>query len=130
MAKKDRQPPPPEPPRRPANHPEKPEDLEGEALLEWDRICVELDTVGRLDPSARALLIIYVAAWELHHYAMMHVRKHGAVVKHHNGVPGPNPYYKVSRETANQLRAILVEMGLTPATAAKGRKSEPEPMEI
>lgn len=92
-------------------------------MLEWDRVCRELEADGR--PVDRALLTVYVQTWEIHAQVMRHVRKFGAVVKHHNGVAGASPHYKVSREVANQLRLMLAELGLTPA--ARGLKADGKP---
>ena len=99
--------------------PTPPDDLADEALLEWDRVCTALDAAGRLDAADRPLLVVYVHTWAIHHDMMRHVAKHGAIVKHHNGVAGQSPHYKTSREVAGMLRLLLADLGLTPLTRGK-----------
>lgn len=101
------------------NRPKAPPEVQGEALLEWERVCNELDAAGRLDKADRAVLVLYTQTWEIYIAAMRGVGAHGAVVKHPNGVAGPSPFYKVSRETAFQLQKLLADLGLTPAARTK-----------
>lgn len=100
----------------PASHrPPPPPEIQGEALLEWERVCDELSAAGRLDRADRAVLCLYCQTWEIYMAAMKGVTTHGAIVKHPNGVAGPSPFYKVSRETSAQLQKLLADLGLTPA---------------
>lgn len=115
-----------EKPTRPAPPPE----ISGEALLEWERICDELSSAGRLDVADRSILVLYCETWEVYRQAMRGVIAHGAIVKHHNGVAGESPFYKVSRQTSLQLRRLLTDMGLTPASRGKIRTAEETPAEI
>jgi P27 family predicted phage terminase small subunit len=102
------------------NRPAPPDELDGEALLEWQRICEELDATGRLDKADRAILCVYVETWATWKAAAAATAKSGAVVKYSNGVPGQSPFYKTMRETAAQLRKLLSDLGLTPAARGKG----------
>jgi P27 family predicted phage terminase small subunit len=114
-----------------ANRPRPPEDMDGEALLEWDRVCDELAAAGRLDSTDRALLTIYCQTWAIYQTVMRRVAKDGPVVKHNNGVAGASPFYTVSREMAGHLRRLLSDMGLTPAARGKGAATAgEEPLDV
>lgn len=99
-----------------AERPNPPEELDGEALLEWHRICDELEAVGRLDKTDRAVLTLYAETWQTWRSAAKAVAKSGSVIRYPNNVVGPSPFYKVMRETGQQLRGLLADMGLTPTT--------------
>lgn len=92
-----------------------PENLDGEALLEWHRACDELDGMGRLDRVDRAILTQYVRTWAENMNAARHVEQFGSVIKWGNGLPGPNPFYKVWMETGKRILDYLDRLGLTPA---------------
>lgn len=101
------------------NRPEPPPEIEGEAMLEWERICIELDAAGCLEKTDRAILVLYVEAYDVYQRSMRHVRKFGPVVKWPNGIAGPSPHYKAARETSIQLQKLLADLGLTPAARRK-----------
>ena len=107
--------------------PTPPENLDGEALLEWNRVCDELAELGALQKADRAALVLYVTTWAIHHEMMRHVEKHGAVVKWPNGVVGGSPYYKTSRECVAQLRGLLTDLGLTPLSRSKVKQPDKAP---
>ena len=109
-----------------ANRPTPPEEIEGEALLEWHRVCDELEAAGRLDKADRAVLTVYVEIWAVHRAATAAVAKYGPVIKFHTGVPAQSPFYKTQRETATLLRRLLADLGLTPAARGKGATSNEE----
>lgn len=112
------------------NRPKAPPEVQGEALLEWERVCDELDAAGRLDRADRAVLTLYAQTWEIYQQAMRAVSSHGAVVKWPNGTPGASPFYKVSRETAFQLQKLLADLGLTPAARTKVKAVAEVPAEL
>src|SRR5689334_9981539 len=90
--------------------PKPPDDLDGEALLEWQRICAELQAAGRLDKIDRAIITLYAETWAVNRAATIAVNKHGAVIKYPNGIPAASPFYKVQRESAAQLRGLLTDL--------------------
>jgi P27 family predicted phage terminase small subunit len=106
------------------NRPAPPEDLDGEGLLEWQRVCDELHAAGRLDKTDRAVLTLYAETWQTWRANMRGVNQHGAVIKYSNGMVGPSPFFKVAKETAAQLRGLLNDMGLTPASRGKAGNSD------
>ena len=96
-----------------------PEELDGEALLEWDRVTHELAERDLLDQSDRAVLMLYCRTWATWREVDKLVRKYGSVIKYANGVPGPAPFFKTACEAAKQLRALLADLGLTPSARHK-----------
>jgi len=113
-----------------SNGPKPPEELDGEALLEWERVCAELDAAGTLDKTDRAVLTLYAQTWATHHAAARAVAQHGAVIKWPNGMPGPSPFYRVMKETAAQLRGLLNDLGLTPASRKTSTAGEEEELKF
>ena len=97
------------------NKPKPPDDLDGEALLEWHRITEELQTAGKLETIDRALITLYVKAWGVWRVASRHVEEFGPVIKYSNGMPGESPFSKVATKYYGILRGYLEDMGLNPA---------------
>jgi P27 family predicted phage terminase small subunit len=116
----------------PKHHkPKPPEDLDAEALLEWGRICRELKGLGRLELADRAIMTTHCQIWSVFRKNAKAVSQFGAVVRWHNGVAGPAPFYRVARETAALLRGTLADLGLTPASRGlKVQAEEPGELEI
>jgi P27 family predicted phage terminase small subunit len=112
------------------NQPQPPEHLEGEALLEWERICDELDQIGKLAKTDRAIIKLYCETWAVNNAVAQHVTKFGAVVKWSNGVPGQGPWYKTMKETTAQLSKLLDQLGLTPANRATKETEQTEDIEF
>jgi P27 family predicted phage terminase small subunit len=116
--------------------PRPPEDLDGEAFLEWNRLCDELEAVGRLEKADRAIILLAAQTYANWMIATQHVAKYGTIVKAHNGVAGRNPYYGVQKETSVLLRGLYADLGLTPATrlrnatAMKGENEGNEPLDF
>ena len=114
-----------------AKRPPPPDDLEGEALLEWGRVCDELAAAKRLETADRAILSVYVETWTVWRTATRHVNTFGPVVPAANNVVGRSPFYTVQRETAAQLRNLLSDLGLTPQARGKGAGTgDEEPLDV
>ncbi len=99
--------------------PKPPEDMDGEALLEWHRVCAEMRSVGKLEACDRALLVLYTETWAVNRTASRIVAKRGPVGKLPNDVVCQTPFYKTQRETTAQLRRLLSDLGLTPASRSQ-----------
>jgi P27 family predicted phage terminase small subunit len=112
------------------NRPAAPPEIEGEAAVEWDRVCSELSAAGRLDKADRAILVIYCQTWAVYTDAMRSVMAWGAIVEHANKVGGASPFYKVAKETAQQLQKLLNDMGMTQAARHKIKAVADVPAEI
>lgn len=102
------------------NRPLPPEDLHDEALLEWHRICDELDAAGRLDKADRAVIAAYVKTWANNCAATRGVNAHGPIIKYPNGVVAESPFCKLQMSTAKLMLNYLTALGLTPAARGKG----------
>lgn len=107
-----------------ANRPAPPEDLDGEALLEWHRVCDDLDAAGKLATTDRALIHLYAQTWQTWCVAQRFVNRTGPVIKFPNGAVGQNPFYKTANETLARLTALLKEMGLTPSARGAAFNSD------
>ena len=105
------------------DRPPPPETLDGEALLEWDRVVSELEHADTLSKVHRAVLTLYAETWSTWNEARRHVVRFGSIIKHHNGVAGQNPHYKVMLEMGKQLRGLLDDLGLTPASSKAKKKT-------
>jgi P27 family predicted phage terminase small subunit len=106
------------------NRPAPPEEIEDEARLEWDRVCDELDSAGRLATTDRAILHVYVELWALHRRAVRQVTVHGFTTTYSNDNVGLSPAYNAMKDSARQLRTLLNDLGLTPAKRGKGPNQE------
>lgn len=112
------------------NRPKPPDDLDGEALLEWERVTDELDTLGRLDTADRAILTLYCQTWAANQAVAKHVARHGPIIKWSNGVPGQGPWFKTQKETAALLRQLLSDLGLTPTSRPTTKTDAPAELEF
>lgn len=103
----------------PDNYPSPPEGLGGEELLEWERICQELDSKGLLDKADRAMITLYCATWSIWWDARKACNQLGSIVNYKNFGPGYNQLYKVFRETFREMMNQIRELGLTPSARHK-----------
>jgi P27 family predicted phage terminase small subunit len=93
--------------------------LKNEGLKEWNRICDELKSLGRLDSVDRAILSLHCNTWEINRDALKHVQSDGQIQTYSNGTVGPSTHYKNWCETTKILRGTLADMGLTPSSRSK-----------
>jgi P27 family predicted phage terminase small subunit len=112
------------------NRPPTPEQLDGEALLEWGRICDDLDATGNLATADRALLLLYCQVWAANHDVAKHVAKHGPICRLENKTVCQSPHFKTMAQTAAQLAKMLEQMGLTPASRRMKTDAEPAPLDL
>jgi P27 family predicted phage terminase small subunit len=98
------------------NRPTPPDDLDGEALLEWHRVADELDAAGTLDRTDRAILSVYCRTWAVWSAAARVVAADGPVVLLPNNWPGQSPEAKVMDASGKQLDKLLDRLGLTPSS--------------
>jgi len=96
--------------------PQPPECLVDEALLEWHRICDELESVGNLHTADRALMVLHCQTWQVNQSVAKHVAQHGPICRFNNQVIGQSPYYKTQQETGRALAKMLEQLGLSPAS--------------
>ena len=96
---------------------EPPEDIAGEALAEWHRVCRTLEAMGRqIKDADRSILALYCRTWAVNRECYEKIKGGMSVIKWPNGMPGPSPFYKNFKETAVILRGLLADIGCTPAS--------------
>jgi P27 family predicted phage terminase small subunit len=111
-----------------AERPAPPADLEGEALIEWGRLCDDLEKAGTLATASRGVMELYCRTWATYQQNARHVAKFGAIVKHANGMPMQNPAFKVMNALSEQLRRLLIDMRLTPGSRRTTDPAEEPPL--
>lgn len=108
-----------------SNCPSAPESLDGEALLEWMRICAELDSIGKLAKTDRAIITLYVQTWAIWSGAVKMVAEFGPIIQAF-GQARPNPYLRVVKEFGPLMRGLCTDLGLTPASRGVEQKASDE----
>lgn len=89
------------------------------AKSEFARIKPLLREIGYLAID-RSILIAYLQAYEIYTNSRMHVQEHGAVLEDgHAGRLYPNPHHVVMRQSAETVRKMAIELGMTTSTRRK-----------
>lgn len=97
-----------------------PRHLKGEARSEWRRTSRELHRLGLLTTIDRAALAAYCQVWARWVKAECEVERIGEVVKApETGYPIQNPFLSVANAALKQMRAYLVEFGMTPSSRSR-----------
>jgi P27 family predicted phage terminase small subunit len=109
-------------PREPAVTPEIPtcpDELSPAAKKEWERIAPELAALGLLAGIDRSALALYAEAYARWLDAIQALQKYGTVVKSPNGFPIQSPYVALANKAGEQVRLLLAEFGMTPASRSR-----------
>lgn len=114
-----------------------PPHLSDEAKIEWGRICEELYKLGLLTEIDRAALAAYCQAYGRWVHAEQQVAKSGPIIKtpvkeiekrkrngdvvieRSGGYPIKNPFLSVADKALEQMKAFLVEFGMTPSSRSR-----------
>jgi P27 family predicted phage terminase small subunit len=107
-----------EPKPQPAT-PRCPRHLSAEAKSEWRRVTPLLSTLGLLSRIDRAALSMYCEAWGRWVEAEEALKKYGVMVKSPNGFPMQSPYLAVANKAMEQMRGLLTEFGMSPASRTR-----------
>jgi P27 family predicted phage terminase small subunit len=102
--------------------------LDVTAQVEWRRLAPMLSRLGVLTETDSDALAAYCEAWVTWKEATAKVRQFGMVVKRSKAgvdVPVISPYVKVAHHAMAQMRAFLVEFGMTPSSRARIRAAKP-----
>jgi len=107
-----------------------PEWLATEAQAEWTRLAPMLERLGVLTETDTDALSAYCEAWATWKEATKKIRQFGMVLKGEGAVPVVSPYVKIAHNALVQMRALLVEFGMTPSSrtrvhVASGKTSAP-----
>lgn len=120
------------PDRAPANEPAPetqapscPSWLHAEAKREWRRLLPELETLGLVAVVDRAALAAYCQAYATWWRMERDLDEHGETqINSRSGLESARPQVGMRDRALAQMKAFLVEFGLTPA--ARSRVSVPE----
>jgi P27 family predicted phage terminase small subunit len=96
-----------------------PPHLNAVARKEWRRAIRELATLGLISNLDRAALAIYCEAYARWVDASDHIRKFGVIVKSPGGYPMQSPYLAILNKAIEQMRAFIVEFGMTPSARSR-----------
>lgn len=127
------------PRRRPVNaHEPKPAALAGDlappawldeaAQAEWSRVAPMLGRLGVLTETDADALAAYCEAFTTWKQATQRLRQFGMVVKRSKAdgeLPVISPYVKIAHHAMQQMRAFLVEFGMTPSSRARIHTAAP-----
>lgn len=105
--------------------PKCPEELSPAARAEWRRISRQLLRLGLLTEIDRAALAAYSQAWAQWLDAVAQLQRTGAVVKAPSGYPMLNPYLAVANQAYAQMKAMLTEFGMSPASRSRVVAGQP-----
>ena len=99
----------------PVAAPEMPDDLEGEAAAEWERIVPEIEAMGLLATLDRAVLIRYCRGWANWCVLDEKLQDTGLLVKGRRDGLVRNPLWMMRSDIESTLEALGKQLGLTPA---------------
>ncbi len=121
-------------PRPKAKLPPPPSHLSAEAKREWWRLGKQLAALGLMTNIDRGALAIYCQAWARWLEAEQALKTYGVMVKSPTGYPMQSPYLAIANRAMEQIRAMLTEFGMSPASrtrvhAAPAGANEEDPVE-
>ena len=95
--------------------------LDVEAQAEWARVAPILGRLGVLSEIDGDALAAYCESWTTWKAATQKIRQFGMVVKStkDRDLPIISPYVKIAHNALTQMRALLVEFGMTPSARAR-----------
>ena len=106
-------------PRPKAKLPGPPAHLSAEAKREWWRLGKQLAALGLMTSIDRGALAMYCQAWARWLEAEQALKTYGVMVKSPNGFPMQSPYLAVANKAMEQIRAMLTEFGMSPASRTR-----------
>jgi P27 family predicted phage terminase small subunit len=109
----------PNEPKPKAEMPSMPEHLTETAAKEWKRVSEQLLRLGLLTAVDRAAFAAYCAVYARWVEAEEALKKTGPIVRSPSGYPMISPYLTVANRALEQMRAYLIEFGLTPASRSR-----------
>jgi P27 family predicted phage terminase small subunit len=115
-------------PQLPAQTPEPPQSLIGEALAEWSRICPVLARAGVLTAADRAVLVTYCQIWSDLQEIEQSCRKDGKLAPLMQTAAGnwvQNPIIGLRNTLRKQLREYAALLGITPADRSRVSSAGP-----
>lgn len=96
-----------------------PDELTGEARVEWDRIASKLSARGQVSDVDRGALIAYCAKYGQWRELEVEAAKHPNVVKVPSGYPIPNPLIGMANKVYTLMQKAAAELGITPSSRSR-----------
>jgi P27 family predicted phage terminase small subunit len=114
--------------------PRPPEHLGEEAKKEWRRAGRFLLQLGLVSDIDRAAFAAYCQAWGRWVEAETALKTYGVMLKSPNGFPVQSPYLAVANRAMDQMKSLLSEFGMSPASRTRvvglGTQEEPDEFEL
>jgi P27 family predicted phage terminase small subunit len=99
--------------------PQAPAHLSDPAKKEWRRLGRQLLRMGLVTEIDRPAFALYCQAWGRWVEAEDALRRYGVMVKSQSGFPMQSPYLAICNKAMEQMRSLLPEFGLTPASRTR-----------
>jgi P27 family predicted phage terminase small subunit len=109
----------PHEPRPEPKLPQAPAHLSEDAKKEWRRLGRQLLRMGLMTEIDRPALALYCQAWGRWLEAEDALKRYGVMVKSSAGFPVQSPYLAVANKAMEQMRSLLSEFGMSPASRTK-----------
>jgi P27 family predicted phage terminase small subunit len=106
-------------PKPTSKRPSAPSFLNGEAKKEWNRMVRLLFALKLVTEVDRAALAAYCQAWARWIEAEAGIRDEGMVITTEKGNLIQSPYVGIANQSMKQMRAFLVEFGMTPSSRSR-----------
>lgn len=115
--------------------PERPDVLEGEAAVEWDRITPHLERLGLVSHIDRAALTAYCQAWGDYVWAQRRIKalnaedasgERGRIWDTPSGYKQISVLQQISNRALEQMKSFLAEFGMTPAARSRVTPGDPQ----
>ena len=118
-----------EEPKPAASLPEAPEHLTEEAKKEWDRAGAFLVSLGLVTDLDLAAFAAYCTAYGRWLEAEQALKDFGVMLKSPSGFPVQSPYLAVANKAMEQMRSLLSEFGMSPASRTRVTSLPADPQE-
>lgn len=99
----------------PVAAPDMPDDMDGEAAAEWERVVPDIEAMGLIATLDRGILIRYCRAWASWYELDAKLRETGLLVRGRNQTLVRNPLWLMRQDAENTLSGLDKQLGLTPA---------------
>jgi P27 family predicted phage terminase small subunit len=107
------------PPTPVPGRPVAPDDLSKEARQHYVKIVERLEEGGLLSMLDEDALAVYIVIWERWRKALGRIDEEGEVVVLNNKVLAKNPWLVIATESEKEMRTLLGQLGLTPASRSR-----------
>jgi P27 family predicted phage terminase small subunit len=101
--------------------------LKGVAVAEWQRIAPILHHLGILTEVDDIALAAYCQTYARWRDSDAKIDEFGPVIKGKGGFPMISPFFTVSLRSLAQMRAFLIEFGMTPSARSRVRTPTEDP---